>query len=373
MSYATFFKLLLSHLDPERAHAVASLSLRVVAKIPGVARLMRRNLVPHDERLRVRAFGHDFATPIGVAAGFDKKANWYDELALLGFGCIEVGTVTLHKQKGNPRKRVFRAPSDHAVLNAMGFPNPGADIFAKRLARQSGLAVIGVNVGKSRSASPGETADDYRETIRRIAPHAAYVVLNISSPNTPGLREMQTVDRLSELVTEARRGLADAGCTVPLLVKISPDLVDAEIIALADRCVALGVDGIVAVNTTTDLTGLGVDLSELGIETPGGLSGRPLKNRATEVLQCLHEHVGGKLVLISVGGIETGQDVWDRIRFGATLVQVHTGFIYGGPMWPSRLNDELLRFVEEAGMSSIQDAVGTGVRAEDTPLAARVA
>jgi dihydroorotate dehydrogenase len=337
--YRLIFRLFLQRIDPERAHSLAARALTVTRAI------LRPLLGRADDKLRVRALGLNFPSPLGVAAGFDKDASSFEGLGALGFGFVEVGTITALPQRGNPRPRVFRLSAERALVNRMGFPNPGASAAAERLRRRSGETVVGVNIG---------AGDDYRATVREVGPHADYLVLNVSSPNTPGLRDMQAVERLRPLVAEVRGELE----AVPLLVKIGPDLSDAEIDAIADAALELRLAGIVAVNTTVDRGVL------IGAEAPiddGGISGAPLKARALEVLLRLRARAGDRLVLISVGGIEEPADALDRILAGATFVQAYTGFVYGGPLWPRRMNRGLARMVAEAGATSVQDLVGARI------------
>jgi dihydroorotate dehydrogenase len=357
--------LLLQRIDAELAHAIASRGLRTATAIPGVRAMIRRLLAVRDTRLEVRALGLTFPSPVGVAAGVDKGASSFEGLGMLGFGYVEVGTVTALAQAGNPRPRVFRLVPDRALLNKMGFPNPGADVVADRLRRRKGRTVVGVNVGKSRAAPVEDAAADYRASVRRLAPFSDYVVINVSSPNTPGVREMQAIDLLRPLVSDVRSELEASGTDVPLLIKIGPDLRDEELDAVADAAVTLRLDGIVAVNTTVSRTGLVASRDAAASIDGGGVSGAPLNTRALEVLKQLYARAGNDLVLISVGGIETPDDAWQRILAGATLVQAYTGFIYGGPAWPCRMNRALTRRVGEAGRSSIQELVGAGVDAQD--------
>jgi dihydroorotate dehydrogenase len=354
--YRFVFRVLLQRIDAERAHSLALRVLRAVAAVPPARAVLRRLLGRADENLRVGALGLTFPSPLGVAAGLDKDASSYEGLGALGFGFVEVGTITALPQRGNPRPRVFRLPGDRAFLNRMGFPNPGAKAAARRLRRRSGRTVVGVNVGKSRAVPIEGAADDYRATVREAGPHADYLVINVSSPNTPGLRDMQAAAQLRALVAEVRRELEAAELSVPLLVKIGPDLSDGEIDAVADAALALELDGIVAVNTTVDR---GVLAASAAPVDDGGISGAPLKARALEVLQRLSARAGDGLVLISVGGVETPADAWERILAGATLVQAYTGFVYGGPAWPRRMNRALTRMVAETGAPSVADLVGT--------------
>jgi dihydroorotate dehydrogenase len=288
-----------------------------------------------------------------LAAGFDKDAAHVGALAALGFGFIEVGTVTARPQPGNPRPRMFRLPADRALLNRMGFNNAGADAVAARLAgrRDGEPVVVGVNIGRTKVA--GDAVADYRASAARLAPFADYLVINVSSPNTPGLRDLQAVEQLGELIAAVREA---SGGRVPLLVKIAPDLADADIDAIADLAVRAGLDGLVATNTTTARDGLRSNVGEVAAAGAGGLSGAPLKARSLEVLRRLRERVGDRLVLISAGGIETPEDAFERLRAGATLVQAYTGFVYGGPLWPRRLNRGLARLLREAGFESAGEA-----------------
>ncbi|HEY2284090.1 MAG TPA: quinone-dependent dihydroorotate dehydrogenase [Solirubrobacteraceae bacterium] len=360
--YRALFALVLARLPPEGAHRLAALTLRAAVRTPGCKRLLARHLGPRDPVLEVRALGLTFPSPLGVAAGVDKDGSWFEGLGHLGFGFVEVGTVTARAQRGNPKPRVFRLRRDRALLNRMGFPNPGARALAARLERRRGREpIVGVNVGKG-IATPIELAgEDYRAAVREVAPACDYLVLNVSSPNTPGLGELQAVELLRPLIAGVRREVAERAPGVPLLVKIGPDISEARIDAVADLALELGLAGIVAVNTTADRDGL-ADADAVARVQGGGISGPPLRARAVEVLERLYGRVGERLVLISVGGVETAADAWERIVAGATLVQAYTGFVYGGPGWPARVNAELARRTREAGPGSIQEIVGLAVR-----------
>ena len=318
--------------------------------MPGVAWLLRRWLGPRDPVLRVRALGLEFPGPLGLAAGFDKDARATRGLGALGFGFVEVGTVTAQAQPGNPRPRMFRLSADRALVNRMGFNNAGASAAAARLRRRGrgrGCAgpVVGVNIGKTRVVPDEEAAADYAASARAVAGVADYVVVNVSSPNTPGLRDLQATDRLRPVLVAVRAALdaAAGGRRVPLLVKIAPDLADADVDAVADLALELGLDGIIATNTTVSREGLASPPSQVAAAGAGGLSGPPLRGRALAVLVRLRARAGDRLVLIAAGGIETPDDAWERLRAGATLVQAYTGFIYGGPLWPRRVHAGLAR------------------------------
>ncbi len=330
-------------LDAERAHRLGTRTLAAVGRLPGVGALLRRLLRPSTSSLEVEALGLAFPGPLGVAAGLDKEAECFAALGDIGFGHVEVGTVTARAQPGNPKPRVGRLPRDRALYNRMGFPNPGAAAFARRLAERPPHVIVGVNVGKSMDVDLADAPADYRETVRLLAPLADYLVINVSSPNTPGLRAMHAVEPLRGLVDAVREELSAIGHAPPLLVKIAPDLADDEIDEIADYAVVARLDGLVAVNTTVDAGVLERSSAEERAAVYGGISGAPLKRRAVEVLRRLRARAGDDLVLISVGGIETADDVLERLDAGATLVQAYTGFVYGGPLWPRRVNRELAK------------------------------
>jgi dihydroorotate dehydrogenase len=317
-----------------------------------VRRLATRRLAPRDPALGVRALGLDLPSPLGLAAGFDKEAAHVDALTALGFGFVEIGTITAQPQAGNPRPRMFRLPADRALVNRMGFNNAGAQVAAARLARQRDPGVVvGVNIGKTKVAS--DAVADYRESATILAPHADYLVINVSSPNTPGLRDLQAVEQLEPLIVAVREGITLSGRDVPLLVKIAPDLADDDVDAVADLALRAGLDGLVATNTTIAREGLHSSADAIAAAGAGGLSGAPLADRSLAVLRRLRERVGDELVLVSVGGVQTAQDAHARLAAGATLVQVYTAFIYGGPLWPSRMQRELARELRHAGSSPV--------------------
>jgi len=358
--YRLLYTLLLSRFDAERVHRLTAHGLRAFTAVAPLRRLLRALLAPRDPALSVYALGLDFPSPLGLAAGFDKDATGFEAYASLGFGFVEVGTITAQGQPGNARKRIFRLTRERALVNRMGFPNAGASVAEERLARRerdAATPIVGVNVGKTRAAEDADA--DYQESVRRLAPHADYLVLNVSSPNTPGLRDMQAVERLAELIAAVRAALADAKRRPPLLVKIAPDLSDDDVDAIADLASRERLDGLIATNTTIDRSVLR-DPAAPDVPAEGGISGVPLRPRALAVLRRLHARTNGQLTLISVGGIETADDAWERIRAGATLVQAYTGFVYGGPLWPRRINRGLARHVRAAGLASVGEAVGTG-------------
>lgn len=347
MLWRALFRLVLTRVDAETAHRLGTVPLRLAGRVPGLVRL----LGPRDPRLAVEAFGLRFPSPVGLAAGFDKDAELVDGLVALGFGLVEVGTVTALAQPGNPRPRLMRLPADRALVNRMGFNNRGAEVAARRLRarRSTGDAVVGVNLGRTKVAQ--DAVADYVASATLLAPLADYVVLNVSSPNTPGLRDLQAVEQLGALVRAVRPVLAGR----PLLVKIAPDLTDEDVDAVADLAVSERLDGLIATNTTIGRSGLRTDGATVAAAGAGGLSGAPLADRSIEVLRRLRQRVGADVTLVSVGGIETAQDAWDRLEAGATLVQGYTGFVYGGPLWPRRLHRGLSRRLDAAGAASIAE------------------
>jgi len=338
--YRLLFRLVLSRLDPEFAHHLAFLVIRMLPAL-GIGALVRRATRP-DPRLAVETLGLTFPSPFGVAAGFDKDARGIRGLGQLGFGHVEVGTITARAQPGNPKPRLFRLIPDRAVINRMGFNNHGAAAAVPRLAREAGRSVrpiIGVNIGKSRVVDVDAAIPDYLESTRLLAPHADYLVVNVSSPNTPGLRGLQELDKLAPLLESVR----DAAGKVPVLVKIAPDLSDDEVRRIAELVVRVKLAGIIATNTTLSREGLRTDPAIVEAAGAGGLSGPPVAARSIQVLRLLRSVVPQELCVISVGGVETGADVAARLAAGATLVQGYTAFLYRGPLWAASINRELAR------------------------------
>jgi dihydroorotate dehydrogenase len=312
--------------------------------------------------LQVAAFGLTFPSPVGLAAGLDKDAVAVPALAALGFGSVEVGTITAEPQAGNPRPRLFRLPHDRALINRMGFNNLGARAASERLRRLPQRRVpLGINIGKTKVVDNSDALADYACSARLLAPHADYLVINVSSPNTPGLRDLQAISALRPLLAHMRGVLDDSAARrVPLLLKIAPDLANADIDAVAELALTLELDGIIATNTTIGRSGLATAASSVEACGTGGLSGPPLKQRALEVLQRLYERVGERVVLVAVGGIETVDDVWERLAAGASLVQLYTGFIYEGPLLAARLSRELAARMQREGLANVRQLRSTG-------------
>lgn len=355
---------LMFRLSPETVHGLASRVIRLVGAVPGVGRLVARALHSDDPILRQEVFGTRFDAPLGLAAGFDKDASAVRSWGALGFGYAEVGTITGQAQPGNPKPRLFRLPADHALVNRMGFNNPGADDAARRLGRARRRRTarpvpIGANIGKTKVVELADAAADYTHGASSLGPLADFVVVNVSSPNTPGLRDLQAVEQLGPILAAVR-----AATDRPVLVKIAPDLADDDIDAVADLAVEAGLAGIVATNTTISREGLASPAADVEAAGAGGLSGAPLRERSVAVLRRLYARAGDRLVLISVGGIDDVEDAWERILAGATLLQGYTGFIYAGPTYAEAIHAGLAARVRGAGFATIADAVGAGVRQE---------
>ncbi|HEX7956756.1 MAG TPA: quinone-dependent dihydroorotate dehydrogenase [Pyrinomonadaceae bacterium] len=367
MLYRSLLRPLLFKLPPETAHefALHALSLGL-----GAARLRRAAAARAAGRpqLGVSRFGLSFRNPVGVAAGFDKNGLVAPQLAALGFGFVEVGTVTRLPQPGNPRPRLFRLPRDRALVNRLGFNNEGAEALARRLARARPDCVLGVNIGKSRAVRVEEAAADYLASFEAVRRHADYVAVNVSSPNTPGLRELQRADLLSALLStlQARnRELASAEgrAPLPLLVKVAPDLGAGELELIVEAARGACVAGIIATNTTTSREGLRTDAAHVGACGEGGLSGAPLRSRSTRIVAALRLLTRGTLDIIGVGGVFSAEDAWEKICAGASLVQLYTGFVYEGFGVARRINEGLAALDERNGFRTLDEAVGC--RAEE--------
>lgn len=338
--YPFIFRTFFARMDPERAHHLVIPVIRAIGIWP-IAPIARALTKP-DPRLRTEALGLVFDSPFGVAAGFDKNAVMSEGLHALGFGHVEIGTVTAIAQEGNPRPRLFRLVEDRALINRMGFNNAGAAAAAERLRRsrrRPRRAILGANIGKSRVVDVEAATDDYVASTRAIAPVADYLVVNVSSPNTPGLRGLQAVQTLRPLLEAVR----DAAGETPLLVKIAPDLPDDEIETIARLAVDLGLAGLVATNTTIAREPLSADPAVVEAMGAGGLSGAPLRRRSLEVLRTVRAVVPTEFCVISAGGVETADDVRERLAAGADLVQGYTAFIYRGPLWARQINRGLAK------------------------------
>ncbi|RUV37564.1 quinone-dependent dihydroorotate dehydrogenase [Mesorhizobium sp. M7A.F.Ca.MR.148.00.0.0] len=338
---------LLFAFDPETAHGLSIAALR--CGVPVGAPAVR------DDRLKVSVCGLDFPNPLGMAAGYDKNAEVPDALLGLGFGFAEVGTITPLAQAGNPKPRIFRLTADDAVINRLGFNNEGHAAAEKRLAARKGRSgIVGVNIGANKDSS--DRIGDYERGVARFAQYASYLTVNISSPNTPGLRNMQAREQLGELLSRVMAARAAATAQPPVFLKIAPDLVEAELEDIAAEVTEKQVDGVIVSNTTISRPPL--RSSDTARET-GGLSGKPLFERSTIVLAKMRKLLGPDRAIIGVGGVDSADTALDKIRAGADLVQLYTGMIYAGPSLPGRILSGMVRFVEKEGLKSICELRGS--------------
>ncbi len=354
MSYRSLVRPLLFRLSPETAHEFALHSLSL---------LPSRILAKRSTQNPISRFGLLFSNPVGLAAGFDKNGIALRPLAALGFGFIEAGTVTFHPQPGNPRPRLFRLSEDQALINRAGFNNEGAAAFAKRVERNRPDCVLGVSIGKSKITPLEEATDDYLKSFELVYNVADYIAVNVSSPNTPQLRELQQSQQLrallSALQTRGRELEQRHQKRVPLLVKLSPDLERGDLEMIVDVIKSLHIEGIIATNTTINRENLSTDAKIVAAAGEGGLSGKPLKSRSTQMIAQLYELTGGSIPLIGVGGIFTARDAWEKICAGASLVQLYTGFIYQGPNIANDINEGLAKILRREKFASVDAAVGS--------------
>ncbi len=361
MWYKNAIRPILFAQDPETAH---ERTIELLASASGLATKSSRKPFTHT-KLAVCIAGIAFPNPVGLAAGCDKNAKAVLMWHQFGFGFVEVGTVTALPQPGNPRPRVFRLPQAGALINRLGFNSEGSEVVAKRLSKlrraRAHLPVpLGINIGKTKAVSGDDaTLDDYKTSYRRLSRLADFVIVNVSSPNTPGLRQWQEKDKLAALLgtlMEESRSLAAKrqSAPTPLFVKISPDMDNSDMADAAEVALELGLAGMIATNTTIARTN-----ESAGFQETGGLSGKPLRDRAAEVLRFLYRETGGKLPLIGVGGIFSAEDAYFRIQCGASLVQCYTALVYEGPFLPRRLNQGLLKLMERDGIKHISELVGT--------------
>jgi dihydroorotate dehydrogenase len=334
---------LLFSFDPETAHGMSIAALRCGLPV-GAG-------VPRDPRLTISRCGLDFPNPLGMAAGYDKNAEVPDALLGLGFGFAEVGTITPLPQPGNPKPRIFRLTADEAVINRLGFNNEGHAAAEKRLAARKGKpGIVGVNIGANKDSA--DRIADYERGVARFAPYAGYLTVNISSPNTPGLRNMQAREQLGELLSRVMAARALAPAQPPIFLKIAPDLVEAELEDIAAEIAEKKIDGVIVSNTTLARTGL---RSSGSVNETGGLSGKPLFERSTAVLARMRKLLGPKIAIIGVGGVDSTETALEKIRAGADLVQLYTGMIYAGPALPGRIVAGMARIVEKERVGSIRD------------------
>ncbi|AVR43951.1 dihydroorotate dehydrogenase (quinone) [Christiangramia fulva] len=336
--YKSLIRPLLFKFDPEKVHYFTFDFLKSFCRIPGAIDFLKSKFLLQDKRLEREVFGLKFPNPVGLAAGFDKDAKLYKELSALGFGFIEVGTVTPKPQPGNEKKRLFRLPEDSAIINRMGFNNEGVEKMVERLRKNTDV-LIGGNIGKNK-VTPNENAvDDYLYSFEKLFDQVDYFVVNVSSPNTPNLRELQGKEPLKKLLNSLQQKNDQKAKPKPILLKIAPDLTDEQLLDIIEIVKGTGIAGVIATNTTISREGIH---SENKNET-GGLSGKPLTKRSTEVIRFLSEKSNKAFPIIGVGGIHTPEDAIEKLEAGASLVQLYTGFIYEGPALIKRINQEILK------------------------------
>lgn len=354
MAYTSLIRPILFSVDPEDAHKIAMKISTTALRVGPIKALVKRVHQHRDPRLEKTLFGLRFPNPVGLAAGFDKDCEGFDLLSSLGFGHIEIGTVTAVPQRGNPRPRIFRFPEKEALINRMGFPSAGCEAVAPRLAEVFAKrkdVIVGINIGKSKVTPLDEAEEDYRTSFRALSPYADYVVVNVSSPNTPELRKLQEKDRLGALfkglAAENPRGL-------PILVKVSPDLSESELEDVISVIRENRIAGVIATNTT-----ISRDTLPEGREVQGGVSGAPVRERSLSVVARLYRELGQETPIIGVGGIFSSEDALRMIAAGATLLQVYTGFIYRGPSLVKDINRGISKYLDQHSLSSLDPLVGS--------------
>lgn len=342
--YKAIIKPIFFSFNPETIHHVVFRWIKILGKIPGVSVINRSIFKVSDLKLEQELWGLKFANPVGLAAGFDKDAKLYNELADFGFGFIEIGTLTPEGQPGNAKPRLFRLPEDQALINRMGFNNEGVDAAVERLKKRKTNIVIGGNIGKNTGTGADKTDEDYIKVFNQLFDYVDYFVVNVSCPNVGNLTKLQEKEPLMNLMQKISDINKSKESSKPLLLKIAPDLSIQELDDVIDIIKTLELDGVVAANTSVNREGLKTDESKLEeIGWPGGLSGKPVGKRSTNVISYLYKNLGDKYPIIGVGGIHSEQDALDKIKAGAKLVQVYTGFIYEGPGLVKRINKALLK------------------------------
>jgi len=336
----SFVKRILFLFDPEKVHHFTFKAIKLTLKIPGMKALWEKQFIVKDKRLEKEVFGIKFPNPVGLAAGFDKDAKLYNELAYCGFGFVEVGTVTPLPQEGNPKKRLFRLVSDDAILNRMGFNNGGVETMIQRLKERNTSIIIGGNIGKNK-VTPNENAvDDYEKCFEALHPFVDYFVVNVSSPNTPNLRALQDKEPLTALLSKLVELNQQQEKQLPILLKIAPDLTNEQLDDIIEIVEKTKINGVIATNTTISREGLNtLHVDDLG---PGGVSGKPLTHRSTEVIRYLSEQSNKSFPIIGVGGIHSPEDAIEKLNAGADLLQLYTGFIYEGPRLVRKINEAIL-------------------------------
>ena len=352
--YKSFVFPFLKRIDPEEVHYKVTDLLRFSYRLPLVPALLKGLYTVKSPLLHRTVFGIEFPNPVGLAAGFDKNAKYIDELSSLGFGFIEIGTVTPLGQEGNPKPRLFRLVTDEAIINRMGFNNDGSIMAADLLKARKSKVIVGGNIGKNK-VTPNEKAnEDYLKAFEDLFPYVDYFVVNVSSPNTPGLRELQDKEPLTQLLTELKMANSLKSAPKPILLKIAPDLTDSQLDDIVEITQNTKIDGLIATNTTLARSPLNSSKEEIEEIGAGGLSGKPLTARSTEVIRYLHQKSGGSFPIIGVGGIYTAADAIEKLNAGASLVQVYSGFIYEGPAIVKNICNGILKAKKEGKLTKWQ-------------------
>ena len=341
--YKTIIRPLLFRFDPEKVHHFVFSLVKLVNTIPGIPKLIAANYTLNDSRLKRTVFGLDFQNPVGLAAGFDKEAKLYNELAHFGFGFIEIGTLTPKGQSGNPKPRLFRLPEDSALINRMGFNNEGVEAAVKRLKKRNTKVLIGGNIGKNKVTPNEQAKDDYYKAFHALYEYVDYFVVNVSSPNTPDLRALQDKEPLTELLRMLKKEMTSMPQHKPILLKIAPDLSNKQLDDIIEIVTKVKIEGIIATNTTIDRSMLKTEKSKVDAIGAGGLSGKPVRSRSTEVIAYIHQKSNAAFPIIGVGGIYTAEDALEKLNAGASLVQVYSGFIYEGPSLVKKICKGILK------------------------------
>ncbi len=337
------FRFFLFLFNPEAIHHITFKMIKIAGMIPGKLWAFRLLFKVKDARLERDVFGLKFDNPVGLAAGFDKDAKLFDELASFGFGFIEIGTVTPFPQKGNPKPRLFRLNDDSGLINRMGFNNQGIEVVVARLRRRKTNIIIGGNIGKNKVTPNEKAVDDYELCFEKLFPYVDYFVVNVSSPNTPGLRDLQEKAPLTALLNRLQELNNEKESRKPILLKIAPDLINDQLDDIIEIIATTKIDGVVATNTTIDRSGLKTDTNKVNAIGKGGLSGKPVRVRSTEVIKYLADKSNKAFPIIGVGGIHSAEDALEKLDAGATLLQLYTGFIYEGPSLVKRINKAMLK------------------------------
>ena len=343
--YKKLIRPLLFSFDPEKVHHFATGSLKFLFSIPLLGRAVSNHATIRDKRLERELFGLRFPNPVGIAAGFDKNATSFNELGKLGFGFVEIGTVTPNGQPGNPKPRLFRLPDDNALINRMGFNNNGLNSVVKNLKKRKGNIIIGGNLGKNTATPNSSAVNDYVVLFKGLFDYVDYFTVNVSCPNISDLRELQDQEALLEILNSLQAINQQKDNPKPILLKLSPDLNEKQLDEVIEVVAQTNIDGVVAVNTTISRSGLATDKESVNRIGKGGLSGKPIKDRSTEIIRYLAQKSKKAFPIIGVGGIFTPQDALEKLNAGADLVQVYTGFIYEGPFIAREINKQLVNMI----------------------------